>query len=209
MQKISEAVQISSNSELEKMDRENSLIGKPLIKIVLAFVANPVIYMPVEERHRIAKSLLEISIFGTEKSLMLSYFLDLPSSKKRLQVEMRKLVLWEKNSQKLLVHKPSWNGGSGTKSMEFITDFSRAIAEAVLPKASAFVEELCKTIKIGFAFGFKEDEVDSLLLSENLELFPVDASFLECAFPAAKNQHHSRDPPCTPEASIHKKQRRY
>ncbi|KAH7847938.1 hypothetical protein Vadar_031865 [Vaccinium darrowii] len=209
VQTISDAVQISSNSELEKMDRENSLIGKPLIKIVLAFVANPVIYMPVEERHRIAKSLLDISIFGTEKPLMLSCFLDLPSSKKRLQVEMRKLVLWDENSQKLLVHKPSWNGGSGTKSMEFITDFSRAIAEAVLPKASAFVEELCKTIKIGFAFGFKEDEVDSLLLSENLELFPVDASFLECAFPAAKNQHRSRDPPCTPEASIHKKQRRY
>ncbi|XP_058188028.1 uncharacterized protein LOC131304709 [Rhododendron vialii] len=209
VRKISEAVQISANSELEKMGTENSLIGKPLIKIVLAFVANPVIYMPVEERHRIAKSLLDISLVGTEKSLMVSYFLDLPSSKKRLHVEMRKLVLWEKNSQKLLVHKPSWNGGSGTKSMEFITDFSRAIAEAVLPNASGFVVDLCKIIKIGFAFGFKEDDVDSLLLSENLELFPVDASFLECAFPAAKNQYLGRDLPCTPEASIHKKQRRY
>ncbi|KAE9449554.1 hypothetical protein C3L33_18542, partial [Rhododendron williamsianum] len=209
VRKISEAIQISANSELEKMGTENSLIGKPLIKIVLAFVANPVIYMPVEERHRIAKSLLDISLVGTEKSLMVSYFLDLPSSKKRLRVEMRKLVLWGKNSQKLLVHKPSWNGGSGTKSMEFITDFSRAIAEAVLSNASGFVEDLCKIIKIGFAFGFKEDEVDSLLLSENLELFPVDASFLECAFPAAKNQYLGQDPPCTPEASIHKKQRRY
>ncbi|KAE9449555.1 hypothetical protein C3L33_18541, partial [Rhododendron williamsianum] len=209
VRKISEAIQVSANSELEKMGTENSLIGKPLIKIVLAFVANPVIYMPVEERHGIAKSVLDISIFGTEKPLMVTYFLDLPSSKKRLEVQMRKLVQWEKNSQRLLVHKPSWNGGSGTKSIEFITDFARAIAEAVLPNGSGLADDLSKIIKMAFAFGYKEDEVDSLLLSENLELFPVDTSFLECAFPASKIQCLGQDPPCTPQTSIRKKQRRY
>ncbi|KAG5528305.1 hypothetical protein RHGRI_029096 [Rhododendron griersonianum] len=207
VRKISEVVQFSVNSELEKMGAEKSLIGRPLIGIVLAFLSHPVINVPVQERHRIAESLVDISIFGTERPLVVHCFLNLPSSKKRLQVEMRKLVLWEKKSQKLLVHKLNWNGGSGNRSMEFTTDFARAISEVVLPDASGLMEELCKIIKMGCVLGFEEDKVESLLLSENLELFPVDTSFLECAFPAAKNQGLGRDPACTPETPVQKKRR--
>ncbi|KAH7847933.1 hypothetical protein Vadar_031793 [Vaccinium darrowii] len=208
VRKISEVVQLSANSGFGKVGAEKSVIGKPLVKVVLAFLSNQVINMPVEERHRIVKSLVDISICGTERPLVIHYFLNLSSSKKRVQVEMRKLVVWDKKSQKLLVHKPTWSVGSGNKSMEFITDFSRAISEAVLPDASGFVEDLCKIIKMGCVLGFKEDEVDSLLSSENLELFPGDTSFLECAFPSAKNQYLGRDLPCALETSIQKKQRR-
>ncbi|XP_058185661.1 uncharacterized protein LOC131302885 [Rhododendron vialii] len=206
VRKISEVVQFSVNSELEKTGVEKSLIGRPLISIVLAFLSHPVINVPVQERHRIAKSLVDISIFGTKCPLVVQYFLNLPS-KIRLQVEMRKLVLWEKKSQKLLVHKPNWNGGSGNRSMEFTTDFARAISEVVLPDASGLVEDLCKIIKMGCVLGFEENKVESLLLSENLELFPVDTSFLQCAFPAAKNQGLSQDPPCPPETPVQKKRR--
>ncbi|KAF5961127.1 hypothetical protein HYC85_002336, partial [Camellia sinensis] len=58
--------------------------------------------------------------------------------------------------------------------------------EAVLPDATGLANDLCKMIKMGFEFEFTEDEVDSLLVSENLELYAVDTNFLECAFPAVK-----------------------
>ncbi|KAI8030893.1 hypothetical protein LOK49_LG01G03111 [Camellia lanceoleosa] len=42
--------QFSVNCEFEKLGLEDSLIGKPSIKIILAFLANPLINIPVEER---------------------------------------------------------------------------------------------------------------------------------------------------------------
>ncbi|KAL6955021.1 hypothetical protein U1Q18_041628 [Sarracenia purpurea var. burkii] len=217
VQKISEAVEFSvNNCEFEKLGSDDGgLIGKPLIKIVLAFLANPVINMAVEERHLMAKSLLHASIFGTEGAMMVSYLLDLPASKKTIRVETRKLVMWEKNSQRLLVHKPNWKEGRG--DMELISHFARAISEAVLLNATGLVVDLCRIIKMGmgFSFGFVgEDQVDSLLATENLELFPVDAGFIESAFSAGKpsypfhRQLFCPEFPCTPETSLPKRQRR-
>ncbi|KAI8030890.1 hypothetical protein LOK49_LG01G03112 [Camellia lanceoleosa] len=198
VQNISESVQFSVNCEFEKPGLEASLIGKPLIKIVLAFPVNPVVNMPVEKKDR---------------PMIITYSLHLPFSKKSLHVEIRKLVLWDKNLQRLLVHKPSWKGE--WKNIELITNFSRAISEAVLPDATGLANDLCKMIKMGFAFGFTEDEVDSLLVSENLELYAVDTNFLECAFPAVKASSPvlvkprflSSEYPLTPATSFHKKPR--
>ncbi|KAL6955023.1 hypothetical protein U1Q18_041630 [Sarracenia purpurea var. burkii] len=219
VQKISEAVEFSvNNCEFKRLGFDDGgLIGKPLIKIVLAFLANPVINMAVEERHSMAKSLLHASIFGTEGAMMASYLLDLPSSKKTIRVETSKLVLWEKNSQRLLVHKPNWKEDGG--DMELISHFARAISEAVLPNATGLVVDLCRIIKmgLGFSFGFGEDQVDFLLATENLELFPVDAGFIESAFSAAKasspsvavkRQLFCGEFPCTLETSLPKRQRR-
>ncbi|KAK9284835.1 hypothetical protein L1049_024014 [Liquidambar formosana] len=152
VRKISEFVQLSydlSDCKLEKMDLKNDLIGKALIKILLGFLA----FMPVEERHKTAKFLLEPSVLGTEKPIAVSYGLQLPSRKKRLNVEIIRMVLWEKNSQRLLVHKRSWKDGQ--KNMEFVANFSRAISEAILPNNSDLVDNLCKIIQMGFALGLK------------------------------------------------------
>ena len=67
------------------------------------------------------------------------------------------------------------------------------------------MDDLCKTIKMGFAFGLKENDVDLLPVTKNLELVPVDASCLECAFHAAKVTSLVSMTHCTP---VTKKQRR-
>ena len=114
VRKISEAVQfdlhctISASKKIEKTD---SLIGKALIKLVLAH-AN----MPMEEKHKTAKSLLELPVYGTEE-ISVQHALQLPLQKRRLEVEIKKKVLWEKKSQRLFVKKSTWN--KWKKDVEF------------------------------------------------------------------------------------------
>ena len=160
----------------EKIDKTDSMIGKALIKLVLDFVE-----MPMEEKHKIAKSLLELSIYGTECPISARYALQLPLQKRRLEVEIEKMVLWEKNSQRLLVKKSTWN--QGKKDLEFIASFARAISEAVLPNSSDQKNKLCKIIQMGS----EEDAVDYLLWTENLELSVEDKEFLDRLFPSGKS----------------------
>ena len=114
VRKISEAVQfdlhctISASKKIEKTD---SLIGKGLIKLVLAH-AN----MPMEEKHKTGKSLLELPVYGTEE-ISAQHALQLPLQKRRLEVEIKKKVLWEKKSQRLFVKKSTWN--KWKKDVEF------------------------------------------------------------------------------------------
>nr|POE45423.1 hypothetical protein CFP56_20095 [Quercus suber] len=81
VRKISEAVQLdlhctmSANKKIEKTDIP---IGKALIKLVLAH-AN----MPMEEKQQTAKSLLELSVYGTEE-ISVQYALQLLLQKRRI-----------------------------------------------------------------------------------------------------------------------------
>ena len=205
IQKISEAVQFDLHCTMsvsEKIDKTDSMIGKALIKLVLDFVE-----MPMEEKHKIAKSLLELSIYGTECPISVRYALQLPLQKRRLEVEIEKMVLWEKNSQRLLVKKSSWN--QGKKDLEFIASFARAISEAVLPNSSDQKNKLCKIIQMGL----EEDAVDYLLWTENLELSVEDKEFLDRSFPSGKSspvlgKRLSMNPllPSTPNGSACRRQ---
>lgn len=133
--------------------------------------------MAVAERHKVASSLINISVFGSEEPNTVRYGLHLHSLQRNLYVETTQMVFWEKNNRKLFVHKPSWE--SGNKNMEFVTNFARAISEAVLPTTD--VNRLFPIIKMAFAFGFREEDVDFLLVTENLELPPEDEEFVDRA----------------------------
>ena len=192
VKKISEAVQFeplcitTASKEIEKTDSGNGLICKALIKVVLAFLA----YLPVEEKHKTAKSLIELSVYGTKDPITVRCGLQLPSLKNRLEVEIRRMVLLEKNpreknSQRLLVEKSSWN--KGKKDFEFIVCFARAITEAVLLDNRDQMDRLCRIIQTGIAFGLEEDAVGYLLWNENLQLTVEDQEFLDSSFPSVKS----------------------
>lgn len=165
----------------EKMDKEDKLIRKSLVKIVLAFLGSSQMNMPTEIRQLKAKSLLHIAAFGTDMSLVVKYSFKLPLSCDTIHVSIPKKVFWDKNSPRLLVHKPSWRNEQ--KDIQLITDFSRAIAEAVLPDSEG-LQDLYKLIKMGFALGFRENKIDELLMTQNLEdLSAEDKKFINDAFP--------------------------
>ncbi len=210
VKKLSEAVQCdphcttSASKKFEKIDSRNCLIGKELIKMVLAFLAD----MPVEEKQQTAKSLLKISVYGTDDPISVRYALQLPSQKVKLVAEVKKMVFWEKNLQRLLVEKSSWNGAQ--KGVEFIACFARAISEAVLPKSSD--DRLCRIIQMAMAFGLKEVTVDYLLWTENLKLTVEDEEFLDHSFPSVKSSpvlsKRQSDNLLLPEGSSCKRRRR-
>ena len=85
--KISEAVQFDLHctmSASKEIDKTDIPIGKALIKLVLAH-AN----MPMKEKHKTAKSLLELSVYGSEE-ISVQYALQLLLQKRRLEVEIKK-----------------------------------------------------------------------------------------------------------------------
>ncbi|KAL3526922.1 hypothetical protein ACH5RR_011578 [Cinchona calisaya] len=150
IRRLSESVECSVDCHFHKLEAMDDLIGRPLIKIVLGFLASQVIDM--SERHRKAKSILDMSICGTEEPMNTKYGLQLPSLNTSLHVETRRMVVWDKNKRRLLRHAPSLISAH-------------------------------ENIRMGFAFGFKENEVDYPLVTENLNLSAEDQNFLNSAFP--------------------------
>lgn len=108
VRKISESVKLDpsqlGNCKLEKMDLTRGLVGKALVKIILGFLASPFVNMPMAERHKAAKSVIDISVFGTEEPITVRYGLYLLSLKRELSVDIRRMVLWEKDLRRLIVH---------------------------------------------------------------------------------------------------------
>ncbi|XP_027182294.1 uncharacterized protein LOC113780715 [Coffea eugenioides] len=183
VQKLSESVECLVNGDFHQMDPEDNIIGKLLVKIVMGFLASR-INMPLGARLRKAKSLLDLPIFGTDKPLEVTYSLQVPSSGPEVHVGIYKKVFWDRNSKRLLIHTPSWSGGQ--KDIQLVTDYARAISEVVLSNCSGHVD-LCHIIKLGFAFGFQENEIDELLMIENLAVSSEDTDFIDHVFPPIKN----------------------
>ncbi|KAK9270006.1 hypothetical protein L1049_025579 [Liquidambar formosana] len=189
VRKISDSVKWNVNSmlsldQLKKVEPRIGLIGRGLIKIVLAFLAGPLINMSVEERYKVANSLLDLSVFESNEQIRVSYQL-VPSVNTTLEVEVKKVVLWEKNYQRLLIDKSSYDGRN--TNIEFVTCYAQEIAEGLLAQEQAdAADNLSKIIQMGFMFKFKEDAVDYYLMRENLELFKEDEEFLEAAFPTSE-----------------------
>lgn len=106
VRKLSESVGYLVCGDFHKMNEEEKLISKPLTKIVLAFLSSSQMSnMPTGVKHAKAKSLLHILVYETDSPLMVRYFMLLsPSS----QIILQKKVFWDKNTHRLLVHKPSW-----------------------------------------------------------------------------------------------------
>lgn len=55
------------------VDAKNGLFEKGPIKIILAFLAGPMMSMKAKERQKAAKSLLDLSVFEADKSIQVNY----------------------------------------------------------------------------------------------------------------------------------------
>ncbi|XP_068308008.1 uncharacterized protein [Pyrus communis] len=185
VRKVSDSVECNVSSMLsvdhcEKVDARNGLIGRGLIKIILGFLAGPEVNMSMKERHNAAKSMVMLSVYKSDKPIQVCYRL-VPSASTSVEVEKLKLVLWEKDSQRLLMDKSGYENGKD--DLEFVTSFADELAQGLLAQAKpTAADTLSKIIQIGFMFHFNENEVDFLLMKQNLERLVEDVAFLDSAF---------------------------
>ncbi|KAK9939066.1 hypothetical protein M0R45_015775 [Rubus argutus] len=189
VRKISESVecnvgQILSLEHWEKVEPRDGLIGRGLIKIILGFLACPLVNMPLEMRYEAAESILNLSVYKSEKPIQVSYRLpiqvdngQMPSVSAAAEVEKLKLVQWEKGSKRLLIHKPAFEEGKA--NLEFVSSFADELAQGLLAQEA---NTLSKIIQMAFMFDFNEKEVDFLLMKENLQLLVEDEQFLAAVF---------------------------
>ncbi|CAN6583023.1 unnamed protein product [Malus baccata var. baccata] len=185
VRKISDSVKckvngVESLEHWEKIDARNGLIGRGLVKIILAFLAGPEVNMSLYNRHEAANSVIMLSVYKSDKPIQVCYRL-MPSAATTVEVKKQKLVLWEKDSQRLLIDKSGYEGRRN--DLEFVTSFAIELAQELLAAAKpTAADKLSKLIQMGFMFDFSEGEVDFLLMNENLELFVEDEQFLNAAF---------------------------
>lgn len=184
---ISESVQKKqvsiSNGMCQQVIPRDDLIKKGLVKLILGFLADPMIKMDFEARHKVVKGLLNLTVVETVEPIDVSYDLSL-SSGEALNVRASRMVRWERESSKLFTQKMDESKGPANR-IERATYFSEVIAEGVLWGNGDHIHELSELLKLAFLLDFNEEAVSFLMKSKNLQIFVEDEDFLSSAFPSA------------------------
>ncbi|KAF4379461.1 hypothetical protein G4B88_024446 [Cannabis sativa] len=164
----------------KKLIPKNGLIEKGLIKMILAFLAGPLLNMQVKKRQQTATALLNLTLYQTEQPIKITYILT-PYPNETVKAEAKKMVFWDKKSKQLIIDKSGYENRKS--SAEFASCFAQEISEGMLPEARAtVVDSLSRIIHMGFMYEFKEDSVDYLLVRENLVMLSEDIKFVGSVF---------------------------
>ncbi|XP_024171403.1 uncharacterized protein LOC112177337 [Rosa chinensis] len=177
---ISESVQkeeasLADDVEAVSLPREK-LIKKALFRLILGFLAAPPMEMEAEKRLEAVQFLVNVTVVVTAEPISVSYSLPL-SSWKVLNVRGSQKIRFDRDNSKIFTQKMDKSGGQ--KSMfEFATSFSQAISESVVWDSTDHIDSLSELIKVAALLNFKEEAVDSLMKSKNLQIFMEDEEFL-------------------------------
>jgi sacsin len=180
---ISKAVEKNDSFSLEdrscrKVD-QRELISVGLLKIVLAFLADPALDISIKERHRMVFCLFNVIVLETDKPITVGYCVKL-SCGRAVDVKASRMLRWERVNSKLYTQRR--NGATSYKEkIEFATNFANEIAQGLLFEMADQIPSLAEIIKIGSLVDFQEAAVEYLLKSKNLQLFPEDEAFCNAA----------------------------
>ncbi|WMV20982.1 hypothetical protein MTR67_014367 [Solanum verrucosum] len=130
---------------LEQMQPKEIFIGRGLFKLILGFLADPLLQMEVHKRHAALKCLMDVSIFATLEPITMDCSLSL-SSGEVLNVNMSRMICWERKNSKIFLQKLDKSGGYKSK-LEYATYFSEVVAEGILKEKEDFVPQLAELIK--------------------------------------------------------------
>ncbi|KAL5062996.1 hypothetical protein RYX36_024733 [Vicia faba] len=153
---------------------------KGLVKLILGFLASSSLKMEPEKRHEAVQGLLNLSFLKTMVPVTVSYTLSL-SSRDVVTKKDDKMVRWDKQSSKFFIHKmdePERN------ALKYATYFCETISEGVLTENHDWVPALSELITLGFVLKFKNEDIEFLMESKNLQIFGEDEKFLSSALPS-------------------------
>ncbi|KAI3990923.1 hypothetical protein MKX01_026107 [Papaver californicum] len=183
---ISESVSKEGSScldtaELRQITSKGTFIKKGLVRITLAFLADPSLEIDFEKRHQMVNYLLDLMVFETEEPITASYGLNL-STGGILKVEVSRMIRWERENMKLFTQKMDRSSAGHKENIAYATYFSEVIAEGLLWEKTDQISDLCELIKLGWLLDFEEEAISFLLKSKNLQLCYEDEEFLNSAF---------------------------
>ncbi|XP_058745298.1 uncharacterized protein LOC131618047 [Vicia villosa] len=166
--------------EMVQVDPYDIFNLKGLVKLILGFLACSSLKMEPEKRHEAVQSLLNLSFIKTMVPVTVSYSLSL-SSGVTVTKKDDKMVRWDRQSSKFFLHKMN---EPESNALKYATYFCETISEGVLRENHDFVPALSELITLGFVLKFKNEDIDFLMESKNLQIFCEDEKFLSSAIPS-------------------------
>ncbi|XBI58953.1 hypothetical protein VPH35_040101 [Triticum aestivum] len=183
VQAISKAVGKNDSLTLENVSPTKAarckVINVGMIKLVLAFLADPALDISAEERHKIVSCLLDVMVLETSEPITVGYNVKL-SSGDVLDVKGTRKLRWGRESSKLYMQKSKRAPGYKEK-LEFATKFADEISQGLLFEKAEHIPLLAEVVKICSFMDFYGTAVEHILKSKNLQLFPEDEEFLNTA----------------------------
>ncbi|KXG23443.1 hypothetical protein SORBI_3008G095900 [Sorghum bicolor] len=182
VQKISKAV-TSNQFELLKIEsvtlvHKSTVIKLGLLKIVLAFLADPILNISVEKRHEMVASLTNVAVYETRDPLNVSYQVAL-SSGRRVHGTCARFFRWERENSRLFVTETDEPGSmTNARKMEYALCFAEEISKGLLSENTDRITALAELVRTGFLLEFDVPAVQILLNLKNLRLFEQDEEFL-------------------------------
>jgi sacsin len=177
--KVESSVANDNAVELVQVDRSNIINLKGLLKLILGFLACSSLKMEPDKRHDAVQGLLNLSFLETMVPVTVSYSLSL-SSGNIITKKDDKMVCWERQSSKFFIQKMD---DTQRNALKYATYFSETISEGVLCENHDFVPALSELITLGFVLKFKNEDIEFLMETKNLQIFCEDEKFLSSAFP--------------------------
>ncbi|KAL6890292.1 hypothetical protein ACP4OV_009055 [Aristida adscensionis] len=191
VQKISEVVQKNDSFTLKsgrfRAVDASKVIKVGLLQIILAFLADPALDIPVEERHMMVSGLLNVTVQETDEPITVGYSVTL-SSGRDVNMKASRVLRWERQNSMLYIQR---NNGehSYKEKIEFATYFAEEISGGLLFEMEDQIPLLTELIKVGSLVQFHDDAIGFLLKSKNLQLFPEDENFLNSSIPGGVKKH--------------------
>jgi sacsin len=177
--KVESSVANDNAVELVQVDHSNIFNLKGLLKLILGFLACSSLKMGPDKRHDAVQGLLNLSFLETMVPVTVSYSLSL-SSGNIITKKDDKMVCWERQSSKFFIQKMD---DTQRNALKYATYFSETISEGVLCENHDFVPALSELITLGFVLKFKNEDIEFLMETKNLQIFCEDEKFLSSAFP--------------------------
>ncbi|KAJ4799969.1 ATP/DNA binding protein [Rhynchospora pubera] len=185
--KFSEAVE---KNELYKLNSSHgattvvtraNMIREGLVRIILAFLANPSFDICAEKRHEMVQSFLDLTIIEVDELVTMQYKVML-SGGRQLEAKTTRMFHWKRDESRLFIRQfdELFQGADGR--IKFATYFSDEISQGLLCERADLAESLAELIKVGCLLDYEAASIEFLIKSKNLKLFAEDEEFLSANF---------------------------
>nr|TKW28523.1 hypothetical protein SEVIR_3G333300v2 [Setaria viridis] len=182
IQNISKAVARGESEGLKiehvTIVHKGTVIKPGLLRIVLAFLADPILNISADKRHEPVSGLTNVVVYETSMPLTVSYQVGL-SSGRNMVVTSARFFCWEREDSRLDVTKTEVTGlVTNSVKMEHAACFAEEISKGLLFENADHVPALAELVRTGFLLDFDVPAVEILLKLKNLRLFEKDEQFL-------------------------------